>query len=150
MSATANQLLSRDWSLGARYRFSLAELDRRLIDIPPNALDLSELPFAPERDEEARLHQVNLMVFYHHPCGFFSRVDALWTQQENDGYMPALPGDDFWQVNALVGYRFPRRRAEVRLGVLNLTDQDYRLNPLNLTQRLLRSRTLMTSLSFNF
>jgi hypothetical protein len=37
-------------------------------------------------------------------------------------------GDDFWQHNVWSGYRFPRRRAELRLGVLNLADQDYRLN----------------------
>src|SRR5260221_8139284 len=39
----------------------------------------------------------------------------------------AEPGDDFWHFNAFVGYRFPRRRAELRVGVLNLTDRDYRL-----------------------
>ena len=58
--------------------------------------------------------------------------------------------DDFWQVNAFVGYRFPRRRAEIRLGLLNIADQDYRLNPLNLTAELPRERTLLASFRFSF
>jgi len=36
------------------------------------------------------------------------------------------------------------------VGVLNLTDQDYRLNPLNLYPDLPRSRTFAASLQFNF
>jgi outer membrane receptor protein involved in Fe transport len=35
------------------------------------------------------------------------------------------------QMNAFAGYRSPRRRAELRLGLLNLTDRDYRLSPPN-------------------
>jgi outer membrane receptor protein involved in Fe transport len=77
-------------------------------------------------------------------------VESLWTQQSNRGDSAGLPGDDFWQVNAFVGYRFPRRVAEVRVGVLNLTGQDYRLNPLNLTPDLPRHRTVMVSFRFNW
>jgi hypothetical protein len=36
------------------------------------------------------------------------------------------------------------------VGVLNLTDEDYRLNPLNLTGSLPRERTFYSSLQFNF
>jgi hypothetical protein len=49
-----------------------------------------------------------------------------------------------------VGYRFPRRYAEVRLGILNLTDSDYRLNPLSLHSALPRERTFIASLRLNF
>ena len=102
------------------------------------------------RDWEALLHQVDLYVIYNHRCGFFGAVDALWTHQQNDGYPNGLPGDEFWQVNAFVGYRFARRQAEARLGILNLTDQDYRLNPLNLMSELPRERTLVASFKFMF
>ena len=57
-----------------------------------------------------------------------------------------LPGDYFWQFNALVGFRFPRRRAEIAVGLLNLTDRDYRLNPVNLYADLPRDRTLLLRL----
>jgi hypothetical protein len=49
-----------------------------------------------------------------------------------------------------MGYRFPRRQAEIKLALLNLTDRDYQLNPLNLYAELPRERTLAVSLKFNF
>jgi outer membrane receptor protein involved in Fe transport len=87
---------------------------------------------------------------YTHACGLFAQGEALWSWQKNEGYSPALPGEDFWQLNVFVGYRFPKRRAEIRVGLLNLTDQDYRLNPLNLTSELPRDRTFVASLKFRF
>ena len=87
---------------------------------------------------------------YNHPCGFFAQGEALWYAQTNKGYTPGEPGDDFWQFNAYVGYRFLRRKAEVTLGLLNFTDQNYSLNPLNLYNELPRSRTLAVRLQLNF
>jgi hypothetical protein len=138
------QLLSDEWSLGLRYRFSVAELDSRFPQIPTSA------GFNPREELESSLHQLNLFAIYNHPSGFFAQLDALWMAQSNDGYVPARPGDDFWQLNVFAGYRFYHRRAEVRAGLLNITDEDYRLNPLNLTAYLPRERTLMVSMKFNF
>jgi outer membrane receptor protein involved in Fe transport len=61
-----------------------------------------------------------------------------------------LPGDEVWQFNAQLGYRFPRRQAELRLALLNLTDQNYRFNPLNLRSELPRARTLAVSFRMAF
>ena len=60
-----------------------------------------------------------------------------------------MPGDDFWQQNVFAGYIFSHRRAELRLGILNLADQDYRLNPLNVQSDLARRRTFTALLRFN-
>ena len=57
---------------------------------------------------------------------------------------------DFWQHNLLAGYRFPRRYAEITLGLINLFDTDYRLSPLNLHPDLPRGRTLAAGLRLNF
>ena len=54
-------------------------------------------------------------------------VDAVWSQQSNRDYAVDQPGDDFWQFHIVAGYRFWQRRAEARMGLLNLTDQDYTL-----------------------
>ena len=102
------------------------------------------------RPEKALLHQLMMFVNYNHPCGFFAQFQSIWSSQSNSGYSGSRPGDDFWQHNIAVGYRFARRRAEVQLALLNLTDQDYRLNPLNLYSELPRERTLAVSLKFNF
>ena len=77
-------------------------------------------------------------------------MEALWYRQQNFDYTPDLPGDQFWQFNVYAGYRWPNRRAEVRVGLLNITDRDYRLNSLNLTETLPRERTLALSLKLNF
>jgi hypothetical protein len=148
LALTVNQLLGDDWSLGARYRISRAELDDRFPDIPAGAT--LNGGFQTQRSVEATLHQLHLFALFNHPSGFFARAGAIWTMQSNRGYTPELPGDNFWQFNLEAGFRFARRRAEARLGLLNLTDQDYRLNPLNLTQELPRERTLAVSLQLNF
>jgi hypothetical protein len=85
-----------------------------------------------------------------HPSGFFSRFEALWFHQENSGYTPPLPGDDLVQLNFLVGYRLRRQYGEISVGVLNLTDTDYNLNPLNAYTELPRERVFVARLKINF
>lgn len=140
-----NQLLGREWAVGARYRLTHAELDDQFTSIPATAAN------NPSRNVSALLHQLNLYALYNHRCGFFAQADSIWTHQDNDGYgSPGLPGDDFWQFNVWAGYRFFRRHAEARIGVLNLTDQDYQLNPLTIYTELPRERTLAVACKFYF
>jgi len=145
---TANQLIGREWTLGGRYRLSRAVLHDDFVEIPTTATPIGN--FQPSQRTESVLHQVDLYALYTHASGFFGMAETAWYAQSNQGYSPDRPGDDFWQFNLYVGYRFPRRRAEIKLGLLNITDQDYRLNPLNLTTELPRDRTLMASVRFNF
>jgi len=145
---TVNQLLGEEWSIGARYRLSHAELEDVFPQVPATATQQGG--FRARQDLEATLHQVHLFTIFNHPSGFFAGSSAIWTAQSNKGYAPDRPGDDFWQFNIEAGYRFARRRVELRLALLNLLGQDYRLNPLNLTTELPRERTLAASLRFNF
>lgn len=131
------------------YRISQAVLHDSFPNVPASPPPIPN-PIIPEQRTEAVLQQVNLSVNYNHPCGFFSQGEAQWYGQDNTGYTPGEPGADFWQLNALVGYRFPRRKAEITLALLNITDQDYKLNPLNLYPDLPRSRTLAVRLQINF
>ena len=123
-----------------------ADLVSRFSNIPSSAFLLQN----PNQDVTAFLHQVDLYAIYQCHCGFFARFDALWSQQSNQGYSPDIPGDDFWQFNIFAGYRFLQRRAEARIGLLNLTDRDYKLNPLTLYNELPRERMLTVSFKFNF
>jgi Tfp pilus assembly protein PilF len=148
MAISLHQLISQEWSLGVRYRLSQAELSDRFRDIPSSAALGGG--FQPHQDWESVLHQVNLFALYTHRCGFFGQAEALWHLQSNHGYSPDRPGDDFWQFNLFAGYRFPQRQAELKAGLLNIFDQDYRLNPLNLTEEYSRDRTLLLSLRFYF
>ncbi|HEY3860629.1 MAG TPA: TonB-dependent receptor [Verrucomicrobiae bacterium] len=147
LQLTANQLAGRDWSFGAAYQVTKSMLNENFTQIPNS---LAGPTFQPRRNTEGVLHQVGLSVNFNHPSGFFARGEAVWNGQSNSGYSPNEPGDDFWQLNAYLGYRFLHRAAELRLGLLNITSQDYQLNPLNLHQEYPHTRTLALRLRLNF
>jgi tetratricopeptide (TPR) repeat protein len=144
LQITVNQLVGEGGSLGVQYRLGDARLDQAFPQIP--AIN----GFQNEYHWRSTLHELDLYALYVAPWGGFGRFDSLWRSQSNRGYSPDQPGDDFWQFNVRVGYRFPRRQAEVSLGVLNLTGRDYQLNPLNTTSYLWRGRTFTASLRFSF
>lgn len=147
VSAYVVQLLGDGLSIGARYRLSEAQLETRLPEIPDNAIGLGDA----EQSERAVLHQVALTASYLHSSGVFGAWESSWYRQHNSGYSGSLgSGDDFWQHDLWLGYRLPRRHAELRLGLLNVTDQDYRLNPLNSYLALPRGQTVAASLRLNF
>ncbi len=179
ITATINQLIGERWSLGARYRYAHSELRQhfdgveetlrtRVVDLAVDGL----LKFA-DRRAEAALTTVSFFALYNHPGGFFARAEANWYVQDRDvhvrrgtfiegGSIPhlgtvklrseksGLAGDEFWQVNALAGWRFHRNQCEVSVGVLNLTDQDYRLDPLNPHEELPRERTVIARCKLSF
>ena len=145
---TVNQLVAREWALGARYRIADADLDARYTNVRGGIPNFSQLRL--RQNESGLLQQLNLYVIYNHPCGFFGEWQSVWNHQSNDGYTPALAGDSFWQHNVFVGYRFPHRHVELRAGVLNLADEDYHLNPINLYAEMPRERTFTVSAKFDF
>lgn len=144
LSAYLNQLIGNAWSWGAKYRLTESELN-----IHSRGVSRAAWPEG-QSEPEALLHQLKCFAIYNHPSGLFGTLQGLWTMQHQQGRQPRLPGEDFWQWNLLAGYRFPRRQAEITLGVLNLADEDYRLSPVSLYAELPRQRTLFASLRFNF
>lgn len=143
---TLNQLLGEVITVGGNYKITYADLSSSSSEIPTTIPSASTVHF----NNEAWLHQISLDGYYNLPNGFFTHLNAMWTQQSNQNYTPDIPGDDFWQLNAFVGWRFMQRKAEVRLGIINITDQDYRLNPLTLYNELPRERMIAGRLKFNF
>jgi tetratricopeptide (TPR) repeat protein len=141
---TVNQLVGDEWSFGARYQLSYANLQTLFPDIP-----VAVVAGADHR-EKATLHQGTLFALYNHRSGFFARLEGYWARQSNVGYTPDIPGDDIFQANAYIGYRFRRNFGDITLGFLNMTDQDYKLNPLNYYNELPRERTLVARVRFNF
>ncbi len=146
LTISVNQLVGTDWAFGIRYRLSEAELHTRF----PVITDSVNRTKRFNQDEEAILQQLSLSAICNLPCGLFSQGEALWTAQNHQGARPGLEHENFWQLNAFVGYRFLRRHAEARVGLLNITDQDYRLSPVNLHTELPRDRTFYASFKFYF
>jgi Tfp pilus assembly protein PilF len=148
LQLNVNQLLGREWSFGAKYRVSRADLNENFVDVPDGLPVL--VNFEPRQKLEGNLQQSDLTAFYNHPRGFFAEGEARWFAQGNNGYNPGEPGDAFWQFNAFAGYRSPRRRIEATVGLLNIASQDYNLNPLNLYDELPRRRTMAVRLRLTF
>jgi tetratricopeptide (TPR) repeat protein len=150
--STINQLLATEFAVGALYRVTKSELQSTYLEIPTTLR-----PGAETRDE-ATLHVLSLFCSWNSPSGLFARAEANWYSQhlQDDPSGPAggggfpREGDEFWQFNAFVGYRFNRNRAEVSVGVLNLNDTDYRLSPLNPYENIPRERTAVVRCRFIF
>ncbi|HEV2331321.1 MAG TPA: FecR domain-containing protein [Verrucomicrobiae bacterium] len=145
LSAYLAQLVGKDISVGARYRISEARLETDLPSLAGIA-GVSSL----NQNQRAVLQHGQLFLIYNHPSGFFAEWSSDWFHQDNHGDLSSLPGDDFWMQNVFVGYVFAHRRAELQLGVLNLTDQNYHLDPLNWQSELARTRTFTASLRINY
>lgn len=143
LAATVSQLLGNNWSFGATYRLTDADLQSEY----PAYESSPRLSSDASTHDEALLNQVTLFANYNCRCGFFGQWWTVWSQQDNKG---GLEDSDFWQHNVAVGYRFPGRHAELRVSLLNILDQDYRLNPLTLYNELPRERTLAAGFKFYF
>lgn len=147
--ASVDQLLGKQWTAGANYEVSQARLD---INYPGTASAAGNIDqsFQPYQSLTSTLQTVNLHANWNNSSGLFSLFEANWYHQSNSGFNPAEPGDDFWQFNAYAGYRFWQRRAEITFGLLNIFDQNYNLEPLNLYNDMDRSRTFLARLRFSF
>ena len=56
----------------------------------------------------------------------------------------------FSSLMPMLDYRFRRNYGDVTLGLLDINDQDYKLNPLNYYNELPRQRTLAVQVRLNF
>ena len=152
--ANLNQLIGDEWSVGARWRLTNATLHDNFPDLPPPGI----IPKA------ALLDQVQLFALYNHPSGFFAQAQAVFTDQQNQGYfggptgnISSEPPSDFWQFNVFAGYRFRNNLGEISLGVLDINGRNYRLNPLDslytpidFYDTIATERTLLVRVRFNF
>jgi len=139
-------MLGPQVTLGSRYRFSQADLESSLTSLPATLLGLAGF----EQADTARLHHVQMDARWFHPCGAFAQWRSEFFHQDTETSGLTGPSTDFWLHHVFIGYRFKQRRAEILLGILNLTDEDYRLAPLNLLPALPHQRTFTASLRLNF
>jgi tetratricopeptide (TPR) repeat protein len=149
--ATLNHLIGEEFAVGLGYRASRSTLHSTYPEL------LGQPGFAADLKDRATLHEVSLSGSWSSPTGFFARAEANWFHQSLDDDPRGLPpggpsrnGDAFWQLNAMIGYRFWQNQGEVNLGVLNLLDTDYHLSPLTPCQEIARDRTAVLSCRLSF
>lgn len=141
VALTAHRLLDDFWSISAGYRISHAKLEDHFPDIPSSLMQY----FLSRNRSTSLIQEVNAQLRFNHSSGFFATLDGMWTHQEDR----VGRNEDFFQENVFVGYRFPKRRAEIRAGVINLGQQDYHLDPLNLISGRSRARMFTVGVSVN-
>ena len=149
LSLSLNQLLGDEFAVGLGYRYTHAELRDTFPEIP------IAVNATANRTDEAALHEFTMYANWNSPTGLFARAEANWYAQDIDGSvgglrMNGLPGDDFWQFNAELGYRFHRNLCDFSVGVLNIGDTDYRLTPLTYYRELPRERTFFVRYRLSF
>ncbi|MCW1924545.1 FecR domain-containing protein [Luteolibacter arcticus] len=142
-TAYVNQLLGEEWALGARYSYTSADLDRSFPE-----LTASGVPGFSSA-ESSDLHQAEAYLIWNHASGWFSRLNARFFSQDNSGYTPTRPGDSWTQLDFSLGKRFLDNRGSLEAGVLNLTGEDYRFNPLLTLPDFPRDRTFFVEMRFD-
>ena len=117
---SVNQLLGEHWAIGVRYRIS--EADSRIRFAHVSSAVAREAGF--DRDDKAVLQQVNFSLHLQSSVRLLRPGRSALTRIRICAtILSGLDGDSFWQVNVFVGYRFWRRHAEARVGVLNIGDR---------------------------
>jgi hypothetical protein len=146
--ASVSQLIGKEVAVGARY--TLTAVDVTANDFSP----VTGLTYQ-QNHENSTLNEFSLFGNYYLPCGFFSQFQGNWWIQHNAYNNFAAgglsePGDNFWQFNLYGGYRFPRRHIEMAIGLVNMFNQGYNVDPVTYFLEQARTRTLVASLKFNF
>jgi outer membrane receptor protein involved in Fe transport len=143
IEASLHQLFGHRFSASLRYKLSDAQLKTSFTG-------LGAAQGQQNFNDRGLLQLVSLSGVFQHPGGFFASAETQWWNQELRDDLSSLHGDSFWQVNLMAGYRSPRRHFELSVGLLNVTDQNYALSPINVYPDLARERTFVTRLKINF
>jgi hypothetical protein len=129
------------WALSSEYRFEKI----KSLGSGPRRVDTHSVPFA---------------VRYFSPTAFFAELGTTYVRQEVK--LPSGTGfdkdhDDFFLVDAAVGYRLPKRLGLFSFEVRNLFDKGFRFQDLNFINsqsianpRFIPARTLLARFTFNF
>ena len=153
---SVDQIVGRDWVLGARYEFSRARLETSYPDAPPLVTngeftaDDEPILYTSRHTLEGDLHQIGLRAAFNHPSGFFAGTEGVWHGQLAESERERLVSSRFWQWNARAGWRSPRRHIEASVGLLNILDQSAGLHPINLHLAPPQRRTFVAGLRFKF
>ena len=83
-----------------------------------------------DQPEKLNTHRVPLGITFFHPSGLSAGLKATYFDQ--DGKFVLINqdvrsgSDDFWTVDAAIGYRLPKRYGFVTVGVTNLFDRKFK------------------------
>jgi outer membrane receptor protein involved in Fe transport len=84
----------------------------------------------PEEIVTLNTHQIPIGLNFFHPSGFYLRFKASYVDQDGEFGDPLfgvteIDGDQFWVVDAALGYRLPKRYGIISLEAFNLFDKGF-------------------------
>jgi hypothetical protein len=102
--------------VSAEYRYEKLEREEE-IGGPGNVLEL-------------RTHWISPALSFFHPCGLTARFLASWVDQRGDFGDPTVgyetDDDQFWVVDASIGYRLPKRFGLISVEGRNLLNETFK------------------------
>lgn len=80
---------------------------------------------------DLKTHRFQIGGRFFHPCGFFAGIETTYIYQDGNFGDPAAPpivsdDDDFWVLDASIGYRLPQRYGLITLEAKNILDEDFK------------------------
>ncbi len=151
------------WTVSGEYR-----LDKVFVDgesrLPSDLAEIegqSSIPGTYQVDTTS----VPLIVRYFNPSGFFSELGMTYVHQKVDktGFLSredlksVAGSEDFILLDAVIGYRLPKRRGIVSLAVRNLLDKKFHheeisdlLSPETENPRFIPERLILSQFTLNF
>jgi outer membrane receptor protein involved in Fe transport len=88
----------------------------------------SEEPANPGTPTEVETLTLPLDARYFHPSGFFAELGGTFVRQEvelSPASILARDSDNFFLLDAAIGYRLPKRRGILSLEARNLLDEEF-------------------------
>jgi hypothetical protein len=127
MDISAHQLVGNELSFGVQYRLAYARLKRSF----PEYQGVGYGGVDDNSNWQGWLHTLSLTGLYRHPCGIFAETPPCSSLRTEAGRPPC---PEKWSGSqSLHWIPVSRQKAEISVGVLNLLDNDYQLDPINRT-----------------
>ncbi|WPJ95595.1 TonB-dependent receptor [Coraliomargarita algicola] len=144
-TARVDHLLSSRTSVGVSFSWQFAQIDEQL----RNDFGLDQTS-AYLDDTSATLYTGSLYARYQHTNGWFGGADLQYWVQQSHSIAPEIADTYAPNVNFSFGYRLQQQRGEITFSILNLTDEEYELNPVNNYNEPPHERTFVIQTRFSF
>jgi tetratricopeptide (TPR) repeat protein len=69
--------------------------------------------------------RIPLGINYYWPSGLFLQAEGIYINQEITRNKDEFDREDFWNLDVVIGYRFPKRYGKVELIAKNLLDEEF-------------------------
>lgn len=100
-------------------RFSISTRYRYIYD---------KSPYRPDSVDKLFTHSVPLEIGYFDPSGFFSKLSGTYVSQKAETRIYEKESSSFFLLDAVIGYRLPKRLGIVSLEGKNLLNKKYRFD----------------------